>query len=139
MRSTRPHGSSTLFAELPSDRGQALYAACDRDAVAKKRQGDKRTMDQLRLDALVERCLGGHGCAGKPKAQIFVHIDLPTLPGLRDNPADLAGCGDISPDMARTIAFAADSVRNRIIDEPTDLDHTTAWKDGGRTDETPPT
>ncbi|GAA1964731.1 HNH endonuclease signature motif containing protein [Amycolatopsis minnesotensis] len=169
------HGSSTLFAELPSDRAQALYAACDRDALAKKRQGDKRTMDQLRLDALVERCLGGHGCAGKPKAQIFVHIDLPTLLGLRDNPGELTGCGDISPEMARAIAFDADSVWNRIIDEPmtglpidlgrenyrppsamrkylqvahrtcsmpgcnrpaqyTDLDHATAWKDGGGTD-----
>ncbi|WP_344425169.1 HNH endonuclease signature motif containing protein [Amycolatopsis minnesotensis] len=112
------HGSSTLFAELPSDRAQALYAACDRDALAKKRQGDKRTMDQLRLDALVERCLGGHGCVGKPKAQIFVHIDLPTLLGLRDNPGELAGCGDISPEMARVIAFDADSVWNRIVDEP---------------------
>ncbi|QWF80707.1 hypothetical protein HUW46_04131 [Amycolatopsis sp. CA-230715] len=27
------HGSSTLFAELPSDRAQAIYAACDRDAL----------------------------------------------------------------------------------------------------------
>ncbi|GAA1949754.1 hypothetical protein [Amycolatopsis minnesotensis] len=42
------HGSSTLFAELPSGRAQALYAACDQDAHEKKRQGDKRTMDQYR-------------------------------------------------------------------------------------------
>ncbi|WP_344417900.1 HNH endonuclease signature motif containing protein [Amycolatopsis minnesotensis] len=103
------------------------------------------TMDQLRLDALVERCLGSHGCAGKPKAQIFVHIDLPTLLGPRDNPAELAGCGDISPEMARAIAFDADSVWNRIVDEPmtgrnrpaqyTDLDHKRAWKDGGGADQ----
>ncbi|QWF83345.1 hypothetical protein HUW46_06785 [Amycolatopsis sp. CA-230715] len=168
------HGSSTLFAELPSDRAQALYAACDQDALEKKRQGDKRTMDQLRLDALVERCLSG-ACGGKPKAQIFLHIDLPTLMGLRDNPAELTGCGDISSEMAREIAFDANSVWNRIIDEPmtqlpldvgrknyrpakrmrkyiqvacrtcsmpgcnrpaqyTDLDHATAWADGGGTD-----
>ncbi|WP_215543289.1 HNH endonuclease signature motif containing protein [Amycolatopsis sp. CA-230715] len=168
------HGSSTLFAELPSDRAQALYTACDQDALEKKRQGDKRTMDQLRLDALVERCLGG-GCGGKPKAQIFLHIDMPTLMGLRNNPAELVGCGEISPELAREIAFDANSVWNRIIDEPmsklpvdlgrknyrpskrmrkylqvahrtcsmpgcnrpaqyTDLDHATAWKDGGRTD-----
>ncbi|QWF83222.1 hypothetical protein HUW46_06662 [Amycolatopsis sp. CA-230715] len=168
------HGSSTLFAELPSDRAQALYAACDQDALEKKRQGDKRTMDQLRLDALVERCLG-EACCGKPKAQIFLHIDMPTLMGLRDNPAELTGCGEISPELAREIAFDANSVWNRIIDEPitglpldighknyrpskrmrkylqvarrtcsmpgctrpaqyTDLDHATAWKDGGGTD-----
>ncbi|GAA1981769.1 hypothetical protein GCM10009754_68290 [Amycolatopsis minnesotensis] len=74
-------------------------------------------MDQLRLDSLVERCLGG-GCAGKPKAQIFVHIDLPTLMGLRDNPAELTGYGEISPELAREIAFDANSVWNRIITEP---------------------
>ncbi|QWF84084.1 hypothetical protein HUW46_07528 [Amycolatopsis sp. CA-230715] len=111
------HGSSTLFAELPSDRAQALYAACDQDALAKKRQGAPGTMDQLRLDALVERCLSG-GCAGKPKAQIFLHIDLPTLMGLRNNPAELVGCGEISPELAREIAYDANSVWNRIIDEP---------------------
>ncbi|WP_254126388.1 HNH endonuclease signature motif containing protein [Amycolatopsis sp. CA-230715] len=111
------HGSSTLFAELPSDRAQAIYAACDRDALEKKRQGDKRTMDQLRVDALVERCLGGE-CGGKPKAQIYVYIDLPTLMGMRNNPGELAGCGEISPEMAREIAFDTNSVWNRIVSEP---------------------
>ncbi|QWF78084.1 HNH endonuclease signature motif containing protein [Amycolatopsis sp. CA-230715] len=111
------HGSSSLFAELPSDRAQALYAACDQDALAKKRQGAPETVDQLRADALVERCLGG-ACGGKPKAQIFLHIDMPTLMGLRNNPAELVGCGEISPELAREIAFDANSVWNRIIDEP---------------------
>ncbi|WP_215547736.1 HNH endonuclease signature motif containing protein [Amycolatopsis sp. CA-230715] len=111
------HGSSTLFAELPSDRAQAIYAACDRDALEEKRQGDKRTMDQLRVDALVERCLGGE-CGGKPKAQIYVYIDLPTLMGMRNNPGELAGCGEISPEMAREIAFDTNSVWNRIVSEP---------------------
>ncbi|WP_344414300.1 HNH endonuclease signature motif containing protein [Amycolatopsis minnesotensis] len=111
------HGSSTLFAELPSDRAQAIYALCDRYALDKKRQGDMRTTDQLRADGLVELCLGGE-CGGKPTAQVFVYIDLPTLMGLRNNPAELAGCGEISPEMAREIAFDPNSVWNRIVSEP---------------------
>ncbi|QWF78636.1 HNH endonuclease signature motif containing protein [Amycolatopsis sp. CA-230715] len=113
----RDHGSSALFAELPSDRAQALYAACDQDALAKKRKGDERTMDQLRVDALVERCLAG-ACDGKPKAQIFVYVDLTTLMGMRNDPAELAGCGEISPELAREIAFDTKSTWYRIITEP---------------------
>ncbi|QWF84874.1 hypothetical protein HUW46_08326 [Amycolatopsis sp. CA-230715] len=169
------HGSSTLFAELPADRAQAIYALCDQDARRLKQQGDNRTMDQLRVDALAARCLGGQP-DGRPRAQIFVHVDLPTLLRLRENPAELTGYGEISPELAREIAFDRNSTWNRIVTAPitgkpmdvgrksyrppravrryihalrrtcampgcnrpaqyTDLDHATAWADGGGTDE----
>ncbi|QWF81813.1 hypothetical protein HUW46_05246 [Amycolatopsis sp. CA-230715] len=168
------HGSSTLFAQLPTDRAQAIYAACDREARRLKQQGDQRTMDQLRADALAQRCLQGPG-TGSPRAEIFVYVDLPTLLRLQDNTAELAGYGDISAELAREIAFSSNSTWRRIVRDPitglpcdmgrasyrapkpvalytqvrhrtccmpgcnrpaqfTDLDHATAWADGGRTD-----
>ncbi|GAA1970899.1 hypothetical protein GCM10009754_51140 [Amycolatopsis minnesotensis] len=72
------HGSSTLFAELPPDRAQAIYTLCDQDARRLEQQGDQRTTDQLRVDSFAARCLGGEAC-GTPRAQIFVYIDLPAL------------------------------------------------------------
>lgn len=168
------HGASTLVAGLPTEQAQAIYSACDRDAVALKLKGDPRTMDQLRVDCFVARCLGGTG-NGKARAEIFVYIDLNTLLGLRDNTAELGGYGDISAAMAREIAFDTNSTWRRIVTDPitglpcdegrrkyrapkpvarhahlryrtcfmpgcnrpaqfTDLDHATAWSDGGGTD-----
>nr|WP_215545898.1 HNH endonuclease signature motif containing protein [Amycolatopsis sp. CA-230715] len=111
------HGSSSLFADLPAEQAQAIYAACDRDAMALKLKGDPRTMDQLRVDCFVARCLGGSG-DGKARAEIFVYVDINTLLGLRDGPAELGGYGDISAAMAREIAFKVDSTWRRIVTDP---------------------
>jgi hypothetical protein len=87
-------------------------------------------LDALRADALVDAVLGTHpdsdtadtdtddtgsgssGRTGGPgRVQLRVTIDLPTLLGLADNPAELAGHGPIAPDLARQLAGDADWIR----------------------------
>ncbi|QWF82327.1 hypothetical protein HUW46_05764 [Amycolatopsis sp. CA-230715] len=62
----RDHASSSLVARLPMEQALALYNACDEDARTAKKQGDSRTLDQLRADALVKRCLVGVALATNP-------------------------------------------------------------------------
>ena len=52
------------------------------------------------------------GRSGGPgRVQLRVTIDLPTLLGLADNPAELAGHGPIPPHLARELAGDADWIR----------------------------
>ncbi len=65
--------------------------------------------------------------AAKPKAQVHLTMDLATVMGFADNPADLAGYGPIDPATAR--ALAADGIWRRLVFEPLtgallDLGHT---------------
>ncbi len=73
-------------------------------------------LDALRADALVDAVLGPQPDAdthtGKPgRVQLRVTVDLPTLLGLADNPAELAGHGPIPPHLARELAGDADWIR----------------------------
>ncbi len=63
----------------------------------------------------------------KPKAQVHLTMDLATVLGFADNPADLAGYGPIDAATAR--ALAADGCWRRLVFEPLtgallDLGHT---------------
>ncbi len=103
------------------------------DTIAKKLQGagPKRgaegwlPIDALRSDVLVDLATGG--AANVRPAAVHVTIDLPTLLGLQDNPAHLAGYGPMPADLAR--ALAADGRWRRMILDPQtgellDLGHT---------------
>ncbi len=68
----------------------------------------------LRADALVQLTTGVR--AARPAAAVNVIIDLPTLLGLQDNPAELAGYGPIPAPLAR--ALAADGRWRRMILDP---------------------
>jgi hypothetical protein len=83
------------------------------------------SIDALRSDALVALITQG-GAIVKPAA-VHVTVDLPTLLGLQDNPAELAGYGPIPAELARILA--ADGRWRRMILEPQtgdllDLGHT---------------
>ena len=75
-------------------------------------------LDALRADALVAAILGpedasGAGAApsGRARVQLRVNIDLPTLLGLAENPAELAGYGSLPPGLVRKLAGDADWIR----------------------------
>ena len=80
-------------------------------------------LDALRADALVDAVLGtepethtdtshdGGQPGGSGRVQLRVTVDLPTLLGLADNPAELAGHGPIPPQLARELAGDADWTR----------------------------
>ncbi len=92
------------------------------DAIAKqlKADGPKHgepgwlSIDALRSDALVALITQGAAIV-KPPA-VNVTVDLPTLLGLQDNPAELAGYGPIPANLARILA--ADGRWRRMILEP---------------------
>jgi hypothetical protein len=88
---------------------------------------DSPGLDALRADALVAAILrpdhshtidtvnagtGEDSTTGAPtRVQLQVTIDLPTLLGLADNPAELGGHGPIPPHIARELAGDADWIR----------------------------
>ncbi|MFC4002035.1 DUF222 domain-containing protein [Prauserella oleivorans] len=125
---------ATLAADLPAEVASAAYARIDRRARALRNAGDERTMDQLRADVFAELLLSNHAGTPSAKAEIFVHLDLATLVGLANNPAELAGHGPLPAPIARAIAFDPKSTWRRIITDP----HTGAPIDVGRERYRPP-
>jgi hypothetical protein len=103
------------------------------DAIAKQARADGPkqgepgwvSIDALRSDALVAVITQGAAIVRPPA--VNVTVDLPTLLGLQDNPAELAGYGPIPAPLARTLA-ADGRWRRMILDPQTgdllDLGHT---------------
>lgn len=113
-------GMATLLADLPAEVASAAYARIDRHAHTLRGNGEPRTLDQLRADVFADILLGRTRPTTSAKAEVFVYADLVTLMGLRDNPAELAGHGPISAQVARDIAFDVRSTWRRIITDPLD-------------------
>jgi Domain of unknown function (DUF222) len=115
-----------------------VYAAADalahRHAQEQPVRSDSwQPIDARRADALVELATGllRGNARSKPPAVINVTMDLPTVLGLQDNPAELAGYGPLPAHLAR--ALAADGKWRRFIHEPL----SGALLDLGRTTYTP--
>jgi Domain of unknown function (DUF222) len=91
-------------------------------AIAKQTRADgpkqgepgRVSIDALRSDALVALITQGAAVVKPPAVNITV--DLPTLLGLQDNPAELGGYGPIPAELARLLA--ADGRWRRMILEP---------------------
>lgn len=115
----RDDAMASISATLPADTASATYATLDRMARSARNHGDARTMDQLRADKLAECVVGrAGGRPGSARAEIYVHVDLPTLMGLADNPAHLAGHGPIPATVARRIAEDPTSTWRRVVTDP---------------------
>jgi Domain of unknown function (DUF222) len=128
----QPDGMGSAQAYLPADGLASLRAALDAaaSAIRSDHPGDGRTMDQLRIDALVQMAqdslrtgrLGGDGggqrlaTAHGRRPLIQVTVPFSTLLGLGDQPGELAGYGPIPASMARRIA--ADGTWRRLLTDP---------------------
>lgn len=112
-------GMSRLLVDLPAEVASAAYARVDRMARELRGKREPRTSDQLRADVLADVLLGhASGGTGSPKAEVFVYVDLHTLAGLSNDPAQLAGYGSIPAWVAREIAAEPSSVWRRIVTDP---------------------
>ena len=123
-------GTATLRAIGPAPQVQAMYDALDITA-GRAPAEDPRAVGARRFDALVDACVGtldDAQCPGEPRvaATVYVTMDLPTLLGLRDNPAELLGYGPLPAPLARLLA--ADNGWRRLIQDAL----TGAPKDLGR-------
>lgn len=123
-------GMAQLQATGPAPELQSVFDALDITA-GRAPADDPRRIGARRFDALVDAVaptLDKPHCPGKPRIAAKVHLtmDLPTLLGLRDNPAELHGYGPLPAPLAR--ALAADNGWQRLIHDAI----TGAPKDLGR-------
>jgi Domain of unknown function (DUF222) len=118
-------GMATLLATLPAADAQTVFLALDAAArAAAADQGGGRAaegVDARRADALVAFAATYLASPGAPLAHgrrvaVQVTVDLPTLLGLADHPADLAGYGPVPASVAQ--ALAADGAWRRLVTDP---------------------
>jgi len=80
------------------------------DALALKRRGDKRTLDQLRADICVDRLKTDHHTGtcghttGNTTGGVHLSVTLEMLAGLSQISGDIEGYGPVIDDIARQIA-----------------------------------
>ena len=121
-RYPEPDGMTTLRAHLPAEDAHTLWLALD--TLARRRGATDEHREPIgarRADALTALANQYLLHPDTPTAHgrpVTVHlvIDLPTLLGLAENPAELTGYGPIPATAAR--ALAADGTWQRLVLEP---------------------
>ena len=126
-----PDGMASVRAVIPAEAAARLDATLQAAAVAARADGDARTVDQLRADALDAMAgaawsTGWIGDRGQgavrvghssgPRAQVLVTVGIGTLLGLDERPGELAGYGPIGADVARSIV--AEGTWRRLLVDP---------------------
>jgi hypothetical protein len=104
-------GMSWLSAYLPAETAATAYQRLTTLARAVQGPDEPRTLTQLRADVLAD--LLGRTDATDPAGptpapvEVVVTMDVRTLLGIADDPAELEGYGPIGPDNARELAALA--------------------------------
>ncbi|MGH8928345.1 MAG: DUF222 domain-containing protein, partial [Acidimicrobiia bacterium] len=98
-------GTANLFGlDLPPDRVAAALRRINQLARSLKRDGETRTIDQLRADVFLDLLQGQSQRIGGDKGTVDIHVDLKTLTELTEDPGELAGYGPVIADIARQVA-----------------------------------
>src|SRR5581483_467650 len=108
-RGLNPDGTAYLAGHnLPADQTAAADERLDALARAAKHAGDDRPIDAIRADIYLALLAGTWSEPGPiaRRGVIELTCDLPTLMGLADHTAELAGWGPVIADIARQIAAA---------------------------------
>jgi hypothetical protein len=107
VRGVNPDGTAYLSGcNLPVEQAAAADERLDALARAAKRAGDGRPVDQIRADIYLS-LLAGTFDGPAPihrRGVLELTADLPTLMGLVEHTAELAGWGPVIADIARQIA-----------------------------------
>jgi len=108
-------GMATLSVLMKAELALAILAKLNA-VCAKRAKGDSRTKDQRRVDALVEMVLSGQGGdAAALGAMVHLVVNVESLIGLDDTPAQLEGYGAITPGQARALVTAPGSELRRLF------------------------
>lgn len=97
-----PDGMAEFVATMPAADAHEVYRRLDELARNARRDGDPRSMDQLRADSLADIVRGSAGPAAKPLIQVVINES--TLAGRDNAPAEIVGYGPITAVAARDIA-----------------------------------
>lgn len=100
-----PDGTCHLFAmNLPPDRTERAMNRINLIARSLRRDGETRTMDQLRADVFLDIVEGTGEASRTARGGLHLHTDLPTLAALANHAGELAGYGPVVSDIARQVA-----------------------------------
>jgi hypothetical protein len=124
-------GMGCLHAIASMDRLASIRAGLTAAAIAARKAGDDRTIDQVRTDLLTARLLADRsGTTGTPapgsddlsvdvlpSLRVLVTVPMFTLLGLSEESAQLDGYGPIPPEMARRLVAHAPSL-TRVLTHP---------------------
>jgi hypothetical protein len=114
-------GMAEVLARMTAVDAAVIETAVDAYARAQKTAGDARSLDELRIAALVhfaERYLqqpGGPTAHGRP-ITINIAIDLPTFLGLTDHPGEILRNGQMIPADALRDLIPSAALRRIIVD-----------------------
>lgn len=122
---------------LSPERAAAAAARVDALAWAAKRDGDGRSLDQLRADTFLDLLEGVHTghAAGAARGSVELNVPLTTLMGLAEHPGELGGWGPVVADVARQVAAQQRQARWRVsvTDQSGRLIHNVATRRRPRT------
>jgi hypothetical protein len=109
-------GTANLFGmDLPAADTNAAMRRINRLARSTKTADDHRTLDQIRADILLDLLNGRQpGQSRGDGAVVDIRVDLTTLTGLDDNPAEIPGWGPVIADVARQVVDEQDKAEWRI-------------------------
>jgi hypothetical protein len=100
-------GTANLMGlDLPPDRVRAVMGRIGELARSLKTGGETRSMDQLRADVLLDLLEGRDHRSRSGRGVVDIHVDLTTLIGLSEDPAELSGYGPVIADIARQVTAA---------------------------------
>ncbi|MDQ1537251.1 MAG: hypothetical protein QOE58_1644, partial [Actinomycetota bacterium] len=120
------NGTGTLTLTGDGPRIAAAQGRVDRIARRLRKQGDPRTIAQLRADVATDLLLRGWvpgdpmftQLGEPPAARVSVVVSLNTLLGLEQGIGQISGWGAIPAAQARKLALQAGSVWARIVTDP---------------------
>ncbi|WP_145600658.1 HNH endonuclease signature motif containing protein [Prauserella rugosa] len=115
-----PNAQSRLTAELPSEVASACYARVDAMARRLRRDGESRTLDQLRADVTADLLLGNDPGVRVPEAaaMVYLHMPIDAALSMSDSGCELDGYGPIPAAVAREIMTNTDSVWRKVLCDP---------------------
>jgi hypothetical protein len=109
--------ANLLGLNLPPAETTRAMRRINRLARALKARGDSRRIDQIRADILLDLLTGKDqpNSGSSDKGVVEIRVDLTTLAGVDDQPAEIPGWGPILADVARLIVDEASDSEWRII------------------------
>ena len=122
----KPDGTGSVFLTGDGARINAAAARVDRIARRLRKDGDPRTLAQLRADVATDLLLYGwipndptfSALGNPPVAFVNVTVSLSTLLGLDRGVGQIPGWGALSAARTRELALTAGSIWTRIVTDP---------------------
>ncbi|TWH19982.1 HNH endonuclease signature motif containing protein [Prauserella rugosa] len=114
------HAQSRLTLDLRSEVASACYARMDSMARRLRRNGETRTLDQLRADIAADLLLGNDPGVAVPEAaaQVYLHMPIDAALAITDNGCELDGYGPVPGPVAREIMTNTASIWRKVICDP---------------------